>query len=614
MRLSRYLPLAVMTVLVLPVPFLRAQETSPDSMRIFRVDPILVTGTALAFPRKAVPNAVTVIGGRDIAETGQISVLPALSRQVPGLFVPERGVIGYGLGQGAGGISLRGMGGTPNTQVLVLTDGIPNIAGLFGHPIPDMLMTSGVDRIEVIRGPASLLYGSNALGGIVHIITRKAPVGGFGVDVSLSGGSYSTVRAEAGVRGGANGKGFTFRASRSQTEGHRPSSSFRYTGGRFGGEFEAAESVRLSVTGSACSFRAFDPGPEESPYADHWAEAFRADAGLSAVNVFGAVRGGGRIFLAYGDHDIYDGFRSRDYTTGLSVYQGVSPFAGVTLTGGADVRVSGGSASNVKTNKDFGTHDVTEGGGFLLVQAQVDKAAEVSAGVRYNHHRTAGGVWVPQAGLSISPLRGTTLRILAARGFRNPTIREIYLFPAPTPSLKPEDLWSYEAGVLQEIGPRAHVDVTAFVAEGSNMIRVSGMYPNMKLENSGKFVHRGFEAGAVWQPSAALEFNAAFSALDPGEQTMANPKRKLYCGLRWKVSRFALRTDITSVSGLFGADKGQQPLPDYVLVGIRAESEIIGKLSAYVAGDNILNRKYQLITGYPMPGTTFQAGLAWRAD
>ncbi|MCK7460836.1 MAG: TonB-dependent receptor plug domain-containing protein [Sphingobacterium sp.] len=81
---------------------------------------------------------------------------------------------GFGVADGAAGkISIRGIGGSPNTQVLVLIDGHPQYMGLFGHPLPDAYVASDAEKVEVVRGPASILYGTNAMGGVVNIITRQ---------------------------------------------------------------------------------------------------------------------------------------------------------------------------------------------------------------------------------------------------------------------------------------------------------------------------------------------------------------------------------------------------------------------------------------------------------
>lgn len=115
---------------------------------------------------------VSVVGRDRIENSLNPSLLPLLSEQVPGLFVTSRGVMGYGVSGGAaGGISLRGLDGASG-RIMVLIDGHPQYAGLMGHPVSDACQSLLADRVEVLRGPASVLYGSNAMGGVINIVTR----------------------------------------------------------------------------------------------------------------------------------------------------------------------------------------------------------------------------------------------------------------------------------------------------------------------------------------------------------------------------------------------------------------------------------------------------------
>ena len=93
--------------------------------------------------------------------------------------------------------TLRGVGGSsPNAGVLVLIDGMPQYAGLYGHSIADAYQTMLAERVEVLRGPASALYGSNAMGGVVNIVTRQMKEDGAKSHIRLSAGSYGTVQGE----------------------------------------------------------------------------------------------------------------------------------------------------------------------------------------------------------------------------------------------------------------------------------------------------------------------------------------------------------------------------------------------------------------------------------
>lgn len=139
---------------------INAEEVT-DSMNL---QDVVVTGTRNATDVRYLPMTVSVIGRQTLTEQYQTSVLPTAMQQVPGLFVTSRSMLGYGVSGGAaGGINLRGIAGGSG-QLMVLIDGHPQYNGIYGHPIADSYQTLMTERVEVLRGPASMLYGSNAMG------------------------------------------------------------------------------------------------------------------------------------------------------------------------------------------------------------------------------------------------------------------------------------------------------------------------------------------------------------------------------------------------------------------------------------------------------------------
>ena len=128
------------------------------------IDEVVVTGVRGADDVRHLSQTVTAVSRSKIEQNMQPSLLPVLTEQVPGLFTTARGVMGFGVSGGAaGGISLRGVAGG-SARLMVLIDGHPQYAGIFGHPISDAYQTLLADKVEVLRGPASVLYGSNAMG------------------------------------------------------------------------------------------------------------------------------------------------------------------------------------------------------------------------------------------------------------------------------------------------------------------------------------------------------------------------------------------------------------------------------------------------------------------
>ena len=152
----------------------QTKRDSTQAGRNYMIDEVVVTGTRNETDVRHLPINISVVSRQQIEKRYEPSLLPLLTEQVPGLFTTSRGVMGYGVSGGAaGGMSLRGIGGSPTAGLLVLIDGHPQYMGLMGHPIADAYQSMMAEKVEVLRGPASVLYGSNAMGGVINIVTRR---------------------------------------------------------------------------------------------------------------------------------------------------------------------------------------------------------------------------------------------------------------------------------------------------------------------------------------------------------------------------------------------------------------------------------------------------------
>jgi len=149
---------------------------------IFRhanVDEVVVTGVRNETDQRYTPFTVSQISRQQIESRYTTSLLDVINEQVPGFFSTQRGILGYGVSTGAAGqINIRGIGGSPSTGVMVLVDGHPQYMGIMGHPISDAYQSMLAEKVEVLRGPASMLYGGNAMGGVINIITRRTKANG----------------------------------------------------------------------------------------------------------------------------------------------------------------------------------------------------------------------------------------------------------------------------------------------------------------------------------------------------------------------------------------------------------------------------------------------------
>jgi len=599
---------------LLPVHSMAQQRESPpapsDTTRIIPIDPVVVSINHLELLRSRVPNSVSIVTREEIVESGAPSVLAVVSERVPGLFVTQRGVLGYGVGTGAAGrISIRGAGANPNTQVLVMTDGRPQMMGLFGHPIADTHVSSGVERVEVIRGPASVLYGTAAMGGVVNIISRRHWARGSAVEAAASYGSFATERQEVSLEYGVNDHtGILFAGNRYRTDGHRPNAAFAIDNLTVRGSTQLRPGLVLIGDWAVSDLRSNDPGTIAAPRVDNWVDIRRGTTGLSLENRAGRVSGAAKLFLNFGRHEIHDGFFSRDQTLGLQLHQGLLLNGGGALTVGADLKRFGGEAENRTSGANWGSHDVDERGAFLVLHQPLPLNAVATGGLRLNHHTVYGSEISPQLGAALPLSAWTTVRASSARGFRSPTIRELYLFPAPTPDLQPERSWSNEISVLHAFGRSATVEAAIFRNEGSNLIRTAGRFPNLTLSNSGEFVHRGAELAVGVAPLAGMEVNLSYGYLDSGETTLSHPEHQLHGSLRYAYRSITANFGVQHVAGIHAADGAELRLPDYTVANARLATMVHGNVSVYISGENLFGESYQVMAGYPMPGRVLSVG------
>ena len=165
-------------ILIILASLLVAVNVCADNDRRY-IDEVVVTGSNNAVGHDLLPYTVTTVPASQIEATGKGQLLSALSGMVPGLFVTERNIFGFGVSNGgAGAIKIRGVGGNPTNAVLMMVDGQPQFAGIYSHHVADIYETEYVDRVEVLRGPGSVLYGSNAMGGVVNVITKNSDTPG----------------------------------------------------------------------------------------------------------------------------------------------------------------------------------------------------------------------------------------------------------------------------------------------------------------------------------------------------------------------------------------------------------------------------------------------------
>lgn len=277
-----------------------------NSNKTQSISEVVVTGTRKASDVRHLPMTVSVVGREAIEESADPSLLPLLSEQVPGLFVTSRGVMGYGVSGGAAGaMSIRGIGGAPQagiptTGVMVLIDGHPQYMGLMGHPIADACQSMMAERVEVVRGPASVLYGSNAMGGVINIVTRKMEEDGVSTSVNAGGGSYGSVQTEVSNRIRSGRFSSVVMGSYNRSDGHRSNMGFEQYGGYVKLGYDFARHWKASADVNLTHFNASNPGKVSAPLTDNDQRITRGMASLLVENNYGRTSGAVSVFYNWG--------------------------------------------------------------------------------------------------------------------------------------------------------------------------------------------------------------------------------------------------------------------------------------------------------------------------
>lgn len=586
---------------------LLSQEQT-DSLKIKNLDEVVVTATKTSISRNNVGYSVTVVREENIEQSSESALLPVLGESVPGLFVTERGITGFGVAGGsAGQITIRGVGGSPSTQVLVLLNGNPQFMGLMGHPLPDSYVASDAEKVEVIRGPASTLYGSNAMGGVINIITKKQKNEGLSLNSRLMAGSYNTLKYM--VNGGFSKDRFNVFASfnHDRTDGHRDSSDFSINNGYLRAGYKISDNFLVNADFSLAGFEASDPGPDFGK-AGYQIDITRGMGAFSIDNNFNRTSGSLRLFYNFGIHDITDGFHSNDNNYGWILYQSVRTFKGNTVTLGIDGKTYGGRAR--QEGRIIGDTTVWELAGYAFMQQEIGRKLSINGGFRIEHNSVYGNEPVPSLGLAWRPLSSTTLKASVSKGFRSPTIRELYLFPPANENLKPERVTSAEAGVLQKFFQnKVHLELTFFKAEGSNLIKtlfISGKAQNV---NTGSFSNTGVEFSGKWQITPALSFTGNYSFIDMKNPVIATPKIQASSSVLYKIGLFDIFVSMQNIHKLYTQISPKAITEDYTLLNSRVSCRLSKIFSVFVKLENILDTKYYINNGYPMPGFLAFGGI-----
>lgn len=595
-----------------------AAKESADS--IHPLGEVVVTGTNAGVAKNRLPYSVSVIGEERLQSTSQTQVLSAISGMVPSLFVSERSIFGFGVSNGGSGhIKLRGVGGDRASAVLMMVDGQQQFAGIYSHHIADFYDKEYVERVEVLRGPGSVLYGSNAMAGAINVITKQAAADGVHTTISTQYGSYNTWLTSATNTTRFGRFSSLASASYNRTDGTVDNFDFKQADGYVKVGYDFSTQWKAAADYTIMHFKGNDPiypklsNPEST---DIYRQSItRGEASLSATNTYAGTNGTARVYYSYGSHFVDDPrhFHSRDDRFGVIVYQNFSPWRGASATVGFDfdrysgeIPVSGGNQHAPGSMSTIGRKKINEYSPYVtLSQSLGGELLNLNGGVRMANSDMFDTQWVPQLGFALNPDDGYTVKGTLAMGYRNPSFRELYLYRMANPDLQPEKMMNYEVSAGKRFSRYLNIDVTLYYSRGRDMIQVL----DNRNTNTGRFINKGVEVSASSHPLDNLRLYASYSYLHTSLNNLTGaPKNQYYLGGELTLwDRLKIAADLKGTGSLYVADDVKHQ--NYALLNMKLTYSVCHYADIFTRLENITDTRYTINRGYEMPGFTALGGI-----
>src|SRR5262245_10466605 len=618
----------VVVTMVLVLGLARPLLAQEPGEEIKKVEPVVVTATKIETSQAQLGAAVTVITDEEIRELNFNRLEEAL-RQVPGVEVQTSGSPGKAT-------SIRIRGSSPQ-QVLVLFDGLRIQSPTLGSTDLAELTLNAIDRIEIVRGPQSTLYGADAIGGVVNIITKKGQ-GPPSSAVWLEGGNYGTFHGQANVQGAYKGFNFNLTGGYYRTAGQFENDESKQPSltGRVGYDFpwggELAVSgmwsqTKLQLPISSTSPTVFDPNSRND--LETW--LFNI-AYVQKIFDWWSVRG------RYGQWANNSDFRdapppSDDIVIGSEIdtrrleAELLNTFTmgkWNTLTVGLEARQEYGRN---RTTGDFPTSFSTVLNTFsVFAQDEISLFDRLflGGGIRWEDNDVFGTSLTGRASAAfLIKETGSKLRFAWGQGFRAPTINDLFFPGFGNPDLKPEQSVSWEFGVDQKLWKdRVRLGGTYFHSNFTDLIQVA-FDPTTGFfipSNVGEARIQGFEAYATVDPLPWLSGYVNYTYLDAKDLETGRELRRVPRNT-WNVGaavtpheRLRLFIQANVVSSQLESDFAGRN-PRYYRIDVGGTWRILGR-AGHLAGieltariNNVTNQRYDEVLGFPALGINAMAGL-----
>jgi len=595
---------------------------------IFTMEEIVVI--ASKYPEQVLDSIASVeVISREEIEASQSENLAGIIANVGGLEVVD-----YGYSGGIKSISIRG---SSPEQVLILIDGQVANDPQTGKIDLGLIPADIIEKIEIYRGPASALYGSNALGGVINIFTRQGEEDQL-VTAGIDIGSYKTRKYAVSYQSKGEDISTYLTGQYYKTDGDRENSQLDKIVfmGKLSNELD--EQTDLNISLRFHDYNQGLPGSTDYPSPEaiqkdrniglnlNW-QTKEEDRDLKAVAWFSFHR----VFF---DNPGMFGHTGpsihKTYNTGFSFDSTHYNFSfddkddsdsGHTLTWGGEV------ISNIIDSADIGNHQAINGAVFIQDswQADEDDDFKLTAGIRYDYNQLFGGQFNPRVGLNYRLEDEVSFHASVSRAYRAPTFDDLYwpedAYTGGNPDLIPETAWAYEAGIRY------------FNDEGDMQAEL-----NLFRKNASQLINWALDEVGVWRPSNIgsamvdgvevllkkelnehILGNVSYTYLDAKDldtDTQLKPKHKIGVGLHYSDQVGDNDDNLMIVLDGYIVTGRPDNLEPYYLFDANLSQDLTideednQKITLQFSIKNLFNQQPELVSGYPVQGRTFLAGIS----
>jgi len=609
------------------------QEGSKADNKYSLEKEVVVTATRTETDASNVSTFVTVVRPEDLPVRPRTAA--EMLRAVPGLKLSR-----YGGGANLASASIRG---SSANQVLVMIDGVRlNSARGDGVDLSD-IPAQIIDRIEIVRGGSSALYGSDAMGGVINVITKRAAEAPI-TTLSLTGGSFGTFHAAVSRSEGFKEFDYSLSLFYGESDGDFPyklrgsqtkrieNGDYTTRGLFFRTSYRLNPETRIGLTHIFNDATKRLPGRIEFPTPEAEQENWWSLTTLSLKQDNLLVDGlSSSLTIDHrGDHLSYcdpvfvgkdpSGYSGRRFGAEVlfSYAAGAQQFFTLSTSFGAEKQNSVNSGLHTRTTSSAFLQD--------LISLLNDRVILIPA-ARFDRCSSVGDSFNPKIGIRLKAAPFLSLKANASRSFRVPGFDDLYWprsgFAVGNPDLTPEKCHSYDAGVELKIEKSLEIEVACFLNRAKNLIQWQpGTGGVWSPTNVSEAEMKGVEARLTAFPFQFCRFEVlhtytdAKDTTDPGHSTqlIRRPRNRtiamLHVGPEW----LSGSVQVARTSESYTTVANTQWLPAYTVVDCGLRLTPLKGLSLSLSAQNVFNRSYEVVPGYAMPGRSYSLTIETRFE